>query len=474
MSNDPVGVAELGADRLAACLEALLDLGLSAGTVLDPEEHARQALDRMVRLMGAERGMIFLTSPLGEPKLAAAHGVPPEQYAFSSTIVQQVVDTQQPVLSVDAPSDPRLQSLSSVTTTAVRSILAAPLLARNRLVGVLYLDNRLRAGLFKEQDVAVACAIGNHVAHSLETARAAKLEVRLQGERRQRQLADTLRQTTLNLNATLQHDEVVGRLLEGLATLVPHDQAAAYFPALQGGAEPGQQQVLETGVPLVTEHPASLSIPLVLGRKPVGVVTMSRHDEPFGEHEVQMAMAVASHAGIALENARLFAQVSEMAAVDQLTGVWNRRHWMSLSEHALRHSQRTGEPLSALVLDVDHFKKFNDVHGHLVGDQVLRLVAQRCRQTLRDSDLFGRFGGEEFVAILPATPLEGARQTAERLGEAVRSERLETPSGVLQVRISVGVAVWDAPEELQGLLSRADAALYQAKNEGRDCYRVAP
>lgn len=472
MPHESVDVAGLGAEKLAACLEALLDLGLSAGTVLDPEEHARQALDRMVRLMGAERGMIFLTSPLGEPKLTASHGVPAEEYAFSSTIVQQVVDTQQPVLSVDAPSDPRLQSLRSVTSTAVRSILAAPLLARNRLVGILYLDNRVRAGLFKEQDVAVACAIGNHVAHALETARVARLEVRLQGERRQRQLADTLRQTAVSLSATLQYDEVIAGLREALATLVPHDSAQTCLDGEESSL--AAREVLESGVPYVGDNPICLAIPLLVGRKPAGVITLFRSDEPFGEHEVQMAMAVASHAGIALENARLFSQVSEMASIDQLTGVWNRRHWMSLAEHALRHSQRTAEPLAALVLDVDHFKNFNDMHGHLVGDLVLREVAQRCRLTLRDSDLFARFGGEEFVAILPDTPRVGACQTAERLGAAVRGTPFETPERLLQVRVSIGVAVWRPGEELVNLLNRADSALYQAKNEGRDCYRVAP
>jgi eukaryotic-like serine/threonine-protein kinase len=469
MSSEPPLVAELGASRLAACLEALLDLGLSAGTVLDPEEYARGALERMVRLMAAERGIIFQVSPLGQLKFMTAQGVPPEEYAFSTTIVQQVVDTQQPVLSVDAPSDPRLQSLRSVTSTAVRSILAAPLLARNRLVGVLYLDNRVRAGLFKDQDVAVACAIGNHVAHALETARAARLEARLRVERRQRELADTLRQMTVSFNATLQHDEVVARLLEALQTLVPHD-------TWESSPQPGdaRAQVLQTGEPLAGEDPIRLSIPLFVGSKPTEVLTLFRTDEPFGEHEVQMAMAVASHAGIALENARLFSRVEEMASVDQLTGVWNRRHWMSLAEHAIRHSQRTAEPLSALVLDVDHFKKFNDTHGHLVGDIVLREVAQRCKLTLRDSDLFGRFGGEEFVAILPDTPREGACQTAERLGAAIRGALFETPARLLDVRVSIGVAVWGPGEELAGLLNRADAALYQAKHEGRDCYRVAP
>lgn len=159
-----------------------------------------------------------------------------------------------------------------------------------------------------------------------------------------------------------------------------------------------------------------------------------------------------------------------MAMTDPLTGIANRRHIEELAKHALAHAAANGEPLSVLVLDIDHFKAVNDAFGHAVGDQVLVRVAEACKQSLRHFDLIGRLGGEEFLVVLPDTGLELAMQIAERLRRATSSLPLANLAPELRITASLGVAEanHDA-DDMADLVRRADAALYRAKDAGRDC-----
>jgi diguanylate cyclase (GGDEF)-like protein len=169
------------------------------------------------------------------------------------------------------------------------------------------------------------------------------------------------------------------------------------------------------------------------------------------------------------ENLRLTAALAELATTDSLTGVRNRRSFFEMADREWARAARTGEPLSAVMLDVDHFKQVNDRLGHAAGDEVLAAVARRCEEELRNVDVFGRYGGDEFVALLPGTSPREAYRVAQRLREAVAAEPAFTEAGPVSVRVSVGVACTlpDCPTVLR-LMGRADAALYAAKHEGRD------
>jgi two-component system, cell cycle response regulator len=151
--------------------------------------------------------------------------------------------------------------------------------------------------------------------------------------------------------------------------------------------------------------------------------------------------------------------------MDSLTGAWNRRHFMAAATQEMERAARYGSPLSAIMLDVDFFKAVNDGHGHGLGDEVLRRVVETCRAALREVDLFGRLGGEEFAVLLPETALGGALGLAERLRHAVAG--MET-SGIM-VTLSLGVAQRQEGEtSVDRLLGRADQALYRAKQNGRN------
>ena len=170
------------------------------------------------------------------------------------------------------------------------------------------------------------------------------------------------------------------------------------------------------------------------------------------------------------------ARLASLAATDGLTGLPNKR---SLTEHlsrSLARADRERTDLTLIVVDIDHFKSFNDTHGHATGDDVLKHVAESIAAGIRTSDFVGRFGGEEFVVVLPATGAEGGLLLAERLRGGVAELEVPGPNGILQVTASFGVATARGPgcrDAAASLFEKADKALYRAKEQGRNCVVAA-
>ena len=162
--------------------------------------------------------------------------------------------------------------------------------------------------------------------------------------------------------------------------------------------------------------------------------------------------------------------IEEKARRDDLTGVYNRRALVAAMGDSKRRADATGEPLSICVIDIDLFKRYNDEFDHLTGDQVLRTFAQAVQDGLRATDFFGRYGGEEFVQILPQTILAGAMAHSERLRQQIRTLNLPAPvsNSVGQLTVSIGVAQYEPNEAIEQTFARADRALYKAKQLGRD------
>jgi len=162
--------------------------------------------------------------------------------------------------------------------------------------------------------------------------------------------------------------------------------------------------------------------------------------------------------------------IEEKARLDDLTGVYNRRALIAAMQDSKIQADTTGEPLSICVIDLDLFKRFNDQFDHLTGDLVLRTFAQTVQAGLRTTDFFGRYGGEEFVQILPGTAIEGAMADAERLRQRIGSIQLPMPitASAGQLTASIGVAQYVPEEAIEETFARADRALYNAKRLGRD------
>lgn len=191
-----------------------------------------------------------------------------------------------------------------------------------------------------------------------------------------------------------------------------------------------------------------------------------------------LADIVAAYGLVLLTNERVEAElqaarrdIEVLARTDSLTGLWNRRHFEDTLEAEVARARRYGTPLSLLALDADHFKRINDQLGHHAGDTVLREIAQQLSAGIRHSDVLCRWGGEEFMVLVPRTGLEQAAVMAEKIREGLASHEF-APVG--PVTVSIGVGEVGSSEAVEVWLRRVDAALYEAKQQGRNCVVVAP
>ncbi len=215
-----------------------------------------------------------------------------------------------------------------------------------------------------------------------------------------------------------------------------------------------------------------LAVPIVSGGELLGVLNFERSQKAdFGPDEIEFFTAVADQVGLAVQNARLHEQTVALSVTDPLTGVPNRRHLFAQLEAELARAARFGTPLTVVMIDIDHFKRLNDSEGHSAGDEVLREVCQRLRQSLRKVDTLARYGGEEFVVLLPQISRAEALEVAEKLRRSVCDTPLahgaRQPGG--RVTISLGLATLPGDATEQGaLIDAADSALYASKRGGRD------
>ncbi|PZQ21441.1 MAG: sensor domain-containing diguanylate cyclase [Sphingopyxis macrogoltabida] len=201
-----------------------------------------------------------------------------------------------------------------------------------------------------------------------------------------------------------------------------------------------------------------------------GSIERSRHGRAVGIFgTVQDVTDTVENARI-LEDARAVAELA--ANTDPLTGLPNRRHALAFLEKALAGAREHGAPLAVAIFDIDHFKRINDSYGHAVGDTVIRDVARRARAALRDEDMVGRIGGEEFVCILQRSSARAAEIVAERVRKAIENGMADTPE-VPAATISIGLAIYDGEPDIEELMHRADRALYAAKSDGRNRLRMA-
>lgn len=265
---------------------------------------------------------------------------------------------------------------------------------------------------------------------------------------------------------------------------VIHNDYASLPAGRRKGLPEGHAQVLR-----------ELVVPVFRGERIVAILGVGNKPHDYDAADVTLVEGLADLAwdivgrkqaedDLRLANAQLAARLSEIqllqeqlreqAIRDPLTGLYNRRYMQETFSVALARAERFSEPIGVLMMDVDHFKAFNDLHGHKAGDLVLEALGRLLRATSRQMDIACRYGGEEFVLLLPGATLDLAAQRAEAWRASFAAERLDDSGTPLQATLSVGVAAY--PNHGQGvdaLLRAADAALYRAKNAGRNCVRLA-
>ncbi len=271
-------------------------------------------------------------------------------------------------------------------------------------------------------------------------------------------------------------------VIEGSAGLEDPDLSADCCSYATGC--PVRSAITSGEVRRVTNHscalfPATLAAQIALPVSVAGVGDLCLHAaatawDHFGDVGPEVFAALQGHLQSALGNAHKYDHIRRQVVTDHLTGVYNRRHFLSRGREEMDRSLRYQSPLSVLMMDIDHFKAFNDDFGHATGDRVLQAVAGILRKGLRTSDVCARLGGEEFALLLPETPGDGAIRVAERIRSTLAETRYTGLGLPPDANITISVGVATCPRDATGfdeLVELADKALYVAKAEGRDRVR---
>ncbi len=239
-------------------------------------------------------------------------------------------------------------------------------------------------------------------------------------------------------------------------------------------AESVPEGALEGIVPQMGKVRSIILAPLYYGEQVLGTLLLtSEQPNAFSESNLRLLASFAATTTAALQNAILHSEIKQMAVTDPLTGQYNRRAFFDLGQREMERFIRFNHPLSAVMIDLDNFKQVNDTYGHSVGDHMLRAMAERCQANIRETDIFGRYGGDEFALLLPDTDQQTAVHIANRIRESLTSAPWMTERGPVHVSASLGVV--HATREhhlLEDLLADADKALYEAKEKGRNRVEV--
>jgi diguanylate cyclase (GGDEF)-like protein/PAS domain S-box-containing protein len=241
-------------------------------------------------------------------------------------------------------------------------------------------------------------------------------------------------------------------------------------PILLDDLRANQYSEPEAKMPEANEIRSAIVAPLILNDQVLGALSLeSSQTTAFANADLDLLASFAATASAAIRNAQLHAKVQKLAITDALTGLYNRRGFFELGPREIERALRFGRPLTAIMLDIDHFKVVNDTYGHSVGDQVLSNVATLCSSNIRKVDILGRYGGDEFSLLLPETDTFTANSVAERLRAIIEESGVMVDASLVKVTISLGVTRATADiEDLEALLRRADKALYAAKQGGRN------
>lgn len=221
-------------------------------------------------------------------------------------------------------------------------------------------------------------------------------------------------------------------------------------------------------------------VPLTIQGRSLGLITVGEarrsEREPFDREKVDLLRTIAAQLAVAVDNAHHYSQVEVQARSDSLTGALNHKHLLDELERAVDKGRQAEQPVSLIMLDIDFFKRYNDAHGHVMGDEVLRLAVQAIRAHLKKTDIVGRWGGEEFGIILPGAAPEQAHGVARRVAKTLAELPLLDQQGqtLPKPTLSQGVATYpDHADDVNHLVRSADRALYKAKGQGRDQIVIA-
>ncbi len=486
--------------------ETLREAGAIVASTLDMEHAIQQILPQLARVIPYDSASVQLLTD-GTLEIVGGRGWVQYNtvlgYRFpvpgpnpNSLVVEQkrpiILNSQELIL---------FDEFQKTTHGNIQSWLGIPLIVQDEVIGMLTLDS-VEPQFFNETHALLAEAFADQVAVAIEQAQLFKRTQSAVDE------LEALRAIIAEITDELELPKLLESVLERASALIDSTSGLlalyneeSYLLEVVAAHNMGDDvvgntlklgqgllgQVAETRAPLILENyadwehalenwrggpwHATMAVPLIYHQRLVGVMALTdmRPDHRFSASDSQLLELFSHQVSIAIENAQLFRQVQLLATTDDLTGLPNWRELFNLGREQFNQAKRFNLPFAAIMFDIDLFKKVNDSHGHAIGDQVLKGIAQICLQKVRDIDVLSRYGGEEFTALLPHTNLPGAVLVAERLRLAVEQTPIPTDRGPLSITISLGVAALSPEQEnLAELLDKADTALYHAKNSGRN------
>jgi len=408
------------------------------------------------------------------------------------------------------------------------SELCVPIKFKDQILGVINAESIWR-NAFSEDDERLLVILAGQIATALEQIRKAQAERKwLDQLARSNDLIYALAQITTHIEKAFDTDDIIRNLGTELGKInltcimAIYDKERGQFTVNYTSMEPRFLEIVENGLghplikyifardklnidnllyPTVLSNPAieiqmlfanthlegiqrilhklgigaetdPLRLPLLFEDNLLGILwiwgkNLSRADLPI--------MSIfAKQIGVSLERARLYQEVQSLALTDPLTGLHNRRSLFELGRVEFARAQRMDRAFCCMMLDLDHFKQINDTYGHPVGDQVLQEFADRCKRSVREVDLVGRYGGEELIILLPETDRPTSMQVAERLRTSIAATPIKVDDKEIALTVSIGVATKDEnTQQLETVIARADQAMYIAKHRGRNCVAMS-
>ncbi len=496
--------------------ETLRQAGTALSATLDFDQVMDRLLELVERVIPYDSGCVALIEgntirvyrSRGYDKIAANLSESVNEFKFELDTFQNFHEMYKTKSALAIPDPSQYEGwIDDEISSHIGSWVGAPIVYQGSVLGFFALE-KFDLGFYTLQHAENLSIFASHAALAMENARL-YTEMRIDLQREQR-----LNEAMRNINRTMDIETILREILQLSLELVHADQADLglitpdgrflrfdYVFNADGKVEADEEliprgetlswKLLESPDPVMINQAdqiheyagghyragiqSLIGMPLQIGNSRLGVLGLYNYDpdKKFSERDLALVESIGHQGGIAIQNSRLFKDVQRLAITDPLTGWNNRRRFFSQAQNELERSLRYGHPLSVIMLDIDNFKDVNDQHGHLVGDQVLQAIAKRIANNLRTPDLGGRYGGEEFVILLPETGILAAQQAAERIRLTVADMPIATTKGPVTVSISLGVAGIQGLRTLkiEKLLDMADQALYAAKGAGRN--RVA-
>jgi len=472
-------------------------------------------IEKAVQIVEAERGSLMLFDHKKE-ELYIKSSVGLSKKTISTVRIKPgegiagwVFKEGKPLLIKEGAKDPRFKKFVEIEEE-LKSIISVPLKIKDRVIGVINIDNRGKGDFFNKYDLQLLSDFANEAAIAIENI---GLHQEIKEELKEHALIYKINNF---MNSTLDLEAILIKVVKSIQKyfnyficdilLLDEQKENLYIAAVDGYLVENRRniriklgqgvtgKVAVSGKPLlvpdVTKFKGYIqgtkkvrseaAVPLKVNDELIGVLNVeSKELNAFDKRDIKLLSILSTPVAIAIQNARLHQQMRNLAIIDELTGLYNFRYLMERLEEEPKRAQRYERPLALIMADIDHFKEYNDTFGHLEGNKALKSLAHILKVNVREVDIVGRYGGEEFIIILPEANQEEAQEIAERIRLKVENYRFinskNHPDETDEKKLTLSLGVTSCFQDMispKGLIYKVDQALYQAKRKGRNRVEV--